>query len=72
MRFKGVGDSVADFTKYQALGNDCLVLDARRLDWQPSPQAAQQLCDRRFGIGADGVLFGGRLNISGDRMVVSA
>jgi diaminopimelate epimerase len=36
------------FTKYEGLGNDFIVLDAR---------AVPRLCDRRFGIGADGVLL---------------
>lgn len=49
---------MADFVKYQALGNDYLILDAQQLRWDPSPAAAQQLCDRHFGIGADGVLYG--------------
>lgn len=49
---------MADFVKYQALGNDYLVFDAQQSRWQPSPAAARQLCDRHFGIGADGVLYG--------------
>jgi diaminopimelate epimerase len=47
------------FTKVQGLGNDFLVVDLRRGDVTPSPQtaeAARWLCDRRFGVGGDGVL----------------
>src|SRR6185437_13862722 len=47
---------MADFTKYQALGNDYLVVDARR--WPAGPELARALCDRHRGVGADGVLFG--------------
>ncbi|HEX4729028.1 MAG TPA: diaminopimelate epimerase [Jatrophihabitans sp.] len=47
---------MADFTKYQALGNDYLVVDARR--WPAGPELARALCDRHYGVGADGVLFG--------------
>ncbi|MEJ5198376.1 MAG: diaminopimelate decarboxylase, partial [Anaerolineae bacterium] len=46
------------FVKYQALGNDYLVLDPA--DWPAPPTAAQirRLCDRHAGVGADGVLWG--------------
>jgi diaminopimelate epimerase len=50
-----------DFVKYQALGNDYLVIDPLRiglLDLPSTAQAARLLCDRHFGIGADGVLLG--------------
>ncbi|WP_327296591.1 diaminopimelate epimerase [Streptomyces sp. NBC_01197] len=50
-----------DFVKYQALGNDYLVIDPQRIDLLELPstaQAARLLCDRHFGIGADGVLLG--------------
>jgi diaminopimelate epimerase len=49
---------MTDFVKYQALGNDYLVVDGQRLGLPPSSAAARVLCDRHFGIGADGVLFG--------------
>jgi diaminopimelate epimerase len=43
------------FAKYEGLGNDFIVVDAERLDdW--NGDRAQALCDRHFGIGADGVL----------------
>src|SRR5512143_3939705 len=47
------------FAKVHGLGNDFLVVDLRGGDPSPSPQAAEAaraLCDRRFGIGGDGVL----------------
>ena len=49
---------MSDFTKYQALGNDYLVVDAER--WPAGPELARALCDRHYGVGADGVLFGSR------------
>ncbi|MDH6120036.1 diaminopimelate epimerase [Kitasatospora sp. GAS204B] len=49
---------MTDFAKYQALGNDYLVIDPRHSDFTPSPDAVRLLCDRHFGVGADGVLFG--------------
>jgi len=46
------------FTKYHGLGNDFILIDNRH-SCQPSIDAptAVQMCDRHFGIGADGVIF---------------
>ncbi len=46
------------FTKYHGLGNDFILID-NRTTTEPliSPDQAIQLCDRHFGIGADGVIF---------------
>jgi diaminopimelate epimerase len=46
------------FYKYTALGNDYLVLDARK-NPLPSPESILRVCDRHFGIGSDGLLYGG-------------
>jgi diaminopimelate epimerase len=40
------------FEKWQGLGNDFVVVEALAM----SVELARRLCDRRFGIGADGVL----------------
>jgi diaminopimelate epimerase len=45
------------FEKWQALGNDYLILEAAGLPWALSAARAQRLCDPHFGIGADGVLL---------------
>jgi len=47
---------VLKFWKYQALGNDFVLLDARKDGHLIRPQEARFICDRRFGVGADGVL----------------
>ena len=46
------------FVKYQALGNDYIVLDPA--DWPVPPTAdqVQRICDRHYGAGSDGVLWG--------------
>jgi diaminopimelate epimerase len=49
---------VSDFAKYQALGNDYLVVDPHSVDLAPTAENVRLLCDRHYGIGADGVLFG--------------
>ncbi|YAI82394.1 MAG: diaminopimelate epimerase [cyanobacterium endosymbiont of Rhopalodia sterrenbergii] len=47
-----------EFTKYHGLGNDFILID-NRLSNSPlvSPEQAVKMCDRHFGIGADGVIF---------------
>jgi diaminopimelate epimerase len=44
------------FFKYEGLGNDFVVVDASD-EGALSPERAVTLCDRRFGIGADGVIL---------------
>jgi diaminopimelate epimerase len=47
-----------EFTKYQGLGNDFILVDNRHQATPCiTPDQAIQLCDRHFGIGADGVIF---------------
>jgi diaminopimelate epimerase len=46
------------FRKYQGLGNDFILIDARRTESPPvHPDQARLLCDRRFGVGADGLIL---------------
>jgi diaminopimelate epimerase len=45
------------FEKWQALGNDYLILERERLPWELTPQRIEWLCDQHFGVGSDGVLL---------------
>lgn len=45
------------FDKYQALGNDYLVLVEPGLDARAEAAWARAICDRHFGVGADGLLL---------------
>ena len=45
------------FEKWQALGNDYLIIEADQLPWELTPGRAQRLCDPHFGIGSDGLLL---------------
>jgi len=46
------------FFKFQALGNDYIVVDPTRTTFDPTVKLIQALCDRHRGIGSDGLLFG--------------
>jgi diaminopimelate epimerase len=44
------------FEKWQALGNDYLIVERDRLPFHLTPGRVQRLCDPHFGPGGDGVL----------------
>jgi diaminopimelate epimerase len=47
-----------EFTKYQGLGNDFILIDNRAQELPLlTPEQSAHWCDRHFGIGADGVIF---------------
>ena len=45
------------FEKWQALGNDYIILEAENLPWTLSPERIVRICDPHFGIGSDGILL---------------
>jgi diaminopimelate epimerase len=45
------------FEKWQALGNDYLIIEAAELPWELTPGRARLICDPHFGLGSDGVLL---------------
>ena len=57
------------FTKYHALGNDFLLLEKRtcRLSRSKLPRCAREVCRRRTGVGADGIIL-----MSADRIADAA
>jgi len=57
------------FSKYQGLGNDFLIIEGRHGQLpstvlSPDPAWIQRICDRRFGVGGDGLILA--LPASGD------
>ena len=47
------------FTKYHALFNDFIIVDSRKhkLEASKRPRFVKDVCNRKSGVGADGVLF---------------
>jgi diaminopimelate epimerase len=46
-----------NFFKYQGTGNDFILIDNRKNEISLSIEQIHKLCDRRFGIGADGLML---------------
>lgn len=46
------------FTKYTALGNDMIVIDPAHCPVTMTPTNIRLICDRHFGVGADGICYG--------------
>lgn len=45
-------------SKYQGLGNDYLVIDPNRYKLELTTEMIQKICNRNFGAGSDGILYG--------------
>ena len=45
------------FEKWQALGNDYLIVGAPSLPWELSAARVRRICDPHFGVGSDGILL---------------
>ncbi|MDQ3758692.1 MAG: diaminopimelate epimerase [Actinomycetota bacterium] len=45
------------FEKWQALGNDYVIVEAAVLPFELTPERVRRVCDPHFGIGSDGVLL---------------
>jgi diaminopimelate epimerase len=45
------------FEKWQALGNDYVIVEADALPWELTPERVRRICHPHFGIGSDGILL---------------
>jgi diaminopimelate epimerase len=45
------------FEKWQALGNDYIVVEAAALPWELTPERIRRICEPHFGVGSDGILL---------------
>jgi diaminopimelate epimerase len=45
------------FEKWQALGNDYVIVETDELPWELTPARVLRVCNPHFGVGADGVLL---------------
>lgn len=51
------------FYKYHGLGNDFLILNKKEVKNQDIYRLTKKLCDRHFGIGADGIILSDELSM---------
>jgi diaminopimelate epimerase len=53
--WQGLGK--VQFSKWQGLGNNYIVLHEEQLPFELTPQRVRLLCDRNVGIGSDGIML---------------
>ena len=57
------------FTKMHGVGNDFLVFDPGEVEGVDLPDLARRVCDRHFGVGADGILIPAPSEVADLKMV---
>src|SRR5918998_6401063 len=45
------------FEKWQALGNDYVIVERDELPWELTEERIRRLCEPHFGVGSDGILL---------------
>ncbi len=57
-----------DFTKYEGAGNDFILFDCRQVQLPLTAALIRHLCDRHYGVGADGVMILTQSQVADARM----
>ena len=57
------------FTKMHGVGNDFIILDPGEVERADLPGLARRVCDRHFGVGADGILVPAPSEVADLKMV---
>jgi diaminopimelate epimerase len=57
------------FTKMHGVGNDFIIFDPEEVEGANFPDLARKVCDRHFGVGADGILVPTPSEVANLRMV---
>ena len=57
------------FTKMHGVGNDFIILDPGEVKSTDLPDLARRVCDRHFGVGADGLLVPAPSEVADLKMV---
>jgi diaminopimelate epimerase len=57
------------FTKMHGVGNDFIILDSGEVEGADLPGLARSVCDRHFGVGADGLLVPAPSEVADLKMV---
>ena len=52
-----VGPHRLPFAKLHGLGNDFVIVEDFEVRWEPAPEEVARICDRHFGVGADGLIL---------------
>ncbi|MEL0240334.1 MAG: diaminopimelate epimerase, partial [Flavobacteriaceae bacterium] len=45
------------FYKYHGAGNDFVIIDRSEVPFELNAKQINQICERRYGVGADGLMF---------------
>ena len=61
---------IINFTKMQGTGNDFIIIEDFHSKCENLGELARKLCDRHFGIGADGILVVRKSNVADIQMII--